>query len=362
MVFRKGGRLSRNVKFMYKGRELDIVDRFTYLGIVFTPGGSFSKTFDALSGQALKAVFRLKSCISKYPCISIKHRLDLFDKLIYPVLSYGSEIWGLSNSLQIERIHLRFCKELLGVRLQTQNNFVYGELGRTSLLCKRSINVIRYWLKIVTMETVKYVKLMYDKLCMHLEENPHFKSWAYNVRQLLQALGFNDVWLSQGVGDINLFLNMFKRRATDNYIQIWQSELRESSRARNYVHVSFIELQPYLCNVNITKYRYALSRLRMSSHMLSIETGRWHKPTATPYNERTCLFCNTLEDEYHFLLECQLYAELREMYIKPYYFKRRNMFKFIELMTSQKAVVNRNLAMYVYKAFELRKTFHMYYE
>ena len=36
MVFRKGGQLRRNMKFMYKGNELEIVRKFTYLGIVFT--------------------------------------------------------------------------------------------------------------------------------------------------------------------------------------------------------------------------------------------------------------------------------------------------------------------------------------
>ena len=49
------------------------------------------------------------------------------------------------------------------------------------------------------------------------------------------------------------------------------------------------------------------------------------------FNERkrtTCLNC--LEDEFHFLLECPLYRELRFFFIKPYYWKRLNMPKFIE--------------------------------
>jgi len=41
-------------------------------------------------------------------------------------------------------MHLQFCKKLLGVRQQTQTNFVYGELGRTSLTIRRVINVIKY--------------------------------------------------------------------------------------------------------------------------------------------------------------------------------------------------------------------------
>jgi hypothetical protein len=143
MIFRKGT-LRKNVIFTYMEKKIEIVQHFTYLGIVFTTGGSFNGTFISLTGQAMKAIFKLKSCFTRFPTMSISHKLDLFDKLIAPVLSYGSEVWGLNkNIIQIERIHLKFCKELLGVRSQTQNNFVYGELGRTPLKNKFYINVIK---------------------------------------------------------------------------------------------------------------------------------------------------------------------------------------------------------------------------
>ena len=222
---------------MYKEKELEITDSFTYLGIVFTCGGIFSKTFDTLAGQALKAIYSLKKCLSRFPTTSIKHTLDIFDKLIYPVLSYGSEVWGLRSTPQLEKVHLHFCKELLGVRIETQNNFVYGELGRTSLLCKRSVGVIRYWLKIVNMESVKYVRIMYNKLYSNLEADSNMKSWVYMVKQLLQNLGFYDVWLSQSVGNVKLFLNVLKTRISDNFIQNWHSELEESNRARTYIRI-----------------------------------------------------------------------------------------------------------------------------
>jgi len=59
-----------------------------------------------------------------------------------PIFNYDSEVWGLLDSLQLERVHIRYCKELLCVRQQTQNNFIYGELGRTTLLSFISYHVI----------------------------------------------------------------------------------------------------------------------------------------------------------------------------------------------------------------------------
>ena len=35
-----------------------------------------------------------------------------------------------------------------------------------------------------------------------------------------------------------------------------------------------------------------------------------------PIDERKCLTCNKLEDEFHFLLECSVYNDLRNQYIK----------------------------------------------
>ena len=91
------------------------------------------ETHETLSGQALKAIFKLKAYVNKFTDFSVSHMLGLFDKLILPILSHGSEVSGFSEADNIERTHLQFCKHLLGVRIQTQNNFVYGELRRVPL-------------------------------------------------------------------------------------------------------------------------------------------------------------------------------------------------------------------------------------
>ena len=50
-----------------------------------------------LAGQALKAIFKLQSNLLKFPEITIQHKLDLFDKLILPILNYGSEVWDTNS-------------------------------------------------------------------------------------------------------------------------------------------------------------------------------------------------------------------------------------------------------------------------
>ena len=149
MVFRKGGLLPQNLRFVYDGQNLEIVSKFMYLGTVFTTGGAFTETFSTLAGQGGKAIiFKINKYLNNFVSVSPRHYLDLFDKLVRPILQYGTEVWGFANAPVIERLHLRFCKRILGVKTSTQNDFVYGELGRTQLRTQRLFNIIKYWFKV----------------------------------------------------------------------------------------------------------------------------------------------------------------------------------------------------------------------
>ena len=81
IVFSKGGILPRNLHFTFNGERLEIVV-FSYLGVVFSSGGSFNITEVTLAGKAQKAIYRLNKYLYNFPSVSVKHRLDLFDKLI----------------------------------------------------------------------------------------------------------------------------------------------------------------------------------------------------------------------------------------------------------------------------------------
>ena len=68
------------------------------------------------------------------------------------------------------------------------------------------------------------------------------------------------------------------------------------------------------------------------------------------------MFCQNrdIEDEYHFVIVCPLYENLRKMYLKPYYYRRPNVFKFTELMKSDKQSIVKNISKFVYYAFKIR--------
>ena len=131
----------------------------------------------------------------------------------------------------------------------------------------------------------------------------------------MSRLGFYNVWLQQGVGNTNAFMSEVRQRLTDNFVQNWNSRLLDSSRASCYRNISLFGHKLYLGCVTVKKFRIALSRLKTSSHRLETEAGCWSRPVRKSIAERLCFLCNTLEDEFHFILECPVYSDFRSQYI-----------------------------------------------
>ena len=127
--------------------NIEIVDSFTYLGMRFHYTGNMTNIVKILNDQALKAYNYLLSIFSRVK-LDVKTKLSLFDSLVTPIIMYGSEIWGIYSTREVDKLHYKFCKYVLGVKPTTSNAAVLGELGRfpLAILCKQ--RAIRYWIKI----------------------------------------------------------------------------------------------------------------------------------------------------------------------------------------------------------------------
>ena len=117
------------------------------------------------------------------------------------------------------------------------------------------------------------------------------------------------------------------------------------------------QIEPYLLCVKLPKHRVALTKLRVSSHHLAIETGRFHKPSALPVQERLCTTCGKIEDEIHFICECKQNVALREELFsdvtrwQPNFQKLPTIEKLVFLMQSHEPVIVNALGSFVYESF-----------
>ena len=129
-------------------------------------------------------------------------------------------------------------------------------------------------------------------------------------------------------------ISQIRQRLLDQYNQTIISSLNESQKLTLYRRFkNESRTEKYIDCIHENKYKISLSRFRLSSHNLMIETGRYN---GMPRDERLCNFCNMrkVEDEYHFLLVCPKYTELRRKYFKHYFCNWPTLNKFDQLMSS----------------------------
>jgi hypothetical protein len=196
--------------------SLNIVNEFKYLGIKFSTSGSFSSTQLAMAEKGMKALFALQKNLQDFTDITYSHTLSLYDKLVVPVFTYGCEVWGFHKADKIERVQIQFFKRLIRARRSTPNNIVLGELGRQPLRNIRLIRIVSYWLKILHSNSDRYINKIYTVL---VEDALNGKvNWVSQLMNLLLTLGLGEAWYYQGVGNIDVFMCVFRQRLTDVFL------------------------------------------------------------------------------------------------------------------------------------------------
>ncbi|KAK3096812.1 hypothetical protein FSP39_003531 [Pinctada imbricata] len=162
LIFEK--RRNRTVRnFFLNEIQIEVVDSYCYLGILFNYNGNFLKARNHLVRQAEKALYSLYTKLRNIS-IPIDLQLKLFDSLIAPIPLYSSEIWGFENKTVIEKIHLKFLKYILKLRLSTPNYMVYGETGREPMEIKIKMQMLSFWSKLLMNGDNKLSGILYQLL------------------------------------------------------------------------------------------------------------------------------------------------------------------------------------------------------
>jgi hypothetical protein len=89
---------------------------YQYLSIFFLPETSvFYLKYICILDYFILWIYKLllkTEDLFRYSYRECRH--ELFDKMVKPILLFGSEIWGFSKTIDcLEKIQLRFCKLLL---------------------------------------------------------------------------------------------------------------------------------------------------------------------------------------------------------------------------------------------------------
>lgn len=344
VIFSRGRDL-KNLHFYIDGNELEIVGEFKYLGIYFSKTGSFLRTKKYLVERGTKAMYEIIKK-SRLFNLSIECQLDLFDKMIMPILLYGCEIWGFTNTVIIERLHLKYCKLILHLKKSTPNFIVYGELGRFPLSVHIKTRIVNFWAGLIIGKQTKYSYLIYKLIyCKFL--NGVNSGWISYLKSIFDECGMSNIWYSQSFSNIDWIVKSIKQKLCDQFIQKWNSDCYNSTKGTSYrlfVRDDF-KMQYFLTSNLSVKNKIILSQFRSNNHKLPIESGRWQN---IPKQNRTCNLCHKdIGDEFHYLMICDVLSGIRKLYVPLYYRKNPNILKFFELFSSKKTSVLNNLCKFI---------------
>lgn len=322
----------RVYEFKLFNEIVQLSDTYTYLGLIFNYTGTFCKGRDKLVEQSQKALYALYQKINNFP-IPIDLQLKLFDALIVPILTYSSEIWGFEKLETVEKIHLQFCKKILGVRSTTPSFMVYGELGRFSLDVHIKMKMVCFWYKLASNENKLSGKMYRLLLNMYNAGNRSFR-WINFIKCIFDDAGMSEIWQVQEHVNVNFIKTSLKQRLQDQFIQQWFVKIDASSRGKYYSNFKTeFGLEPYLLRLKKST-RISICKLRTCNIKLPIETGRWAN-TYVPEENRICYLCmNGLGDEYHYVSECtnDVIINLQNDYIPAYYRTNANRHKFYGML------------------------------
>ncbi len=347
MVFaRSKARLRNTPNFRYGEKILEIVENYTYLGIVFTWNGKFDKARRELAKKATRAMFAIIQKGRKLK-LEIDIMIKLFDTCVVPILLYGSEIWGYESVEILERVHTRFCKILLKCSKFVHNSMIYAELGRYPLYLEINRRMLNFWSRLLLGSNRKFSSVMY-RILWYLNDNErHVSPWINHIQVLLQNTGFNFFWLSQQVPNILYVGSVVKRLLQDQFLQSWCEKIDTNPDfimyrifKNNLVQEKYLSILPEHLRQPLTEFRTGSYRIPVNNRRLEL-----------PRNERKCSYCdrNVLGDEFHFLLECRTFENIRNKYIPAQFVTHPNTLKMKYLLQNEALIFH--VARFIFESF-----------
>ena len=96
---------------------------------------------------------------------------------------------------------------------------------------------------------------------------------------LLNNYGFTYAFENVNILCHKDFIILFKQRVTDSFLQSWYSDIERScvlGQLFRHIKQNF-EMEFYLLGIISRRIRVVLTKLRVSSHNLTIESGRYER-------------------------------------------------------------------------------------
>ena len=244
----------------------------------------------------------------------------MWQSAVTSAILYSCESWLTADTRAVEKQYMSTLNQLLGVKQSTCNDLTLVESGEGHVK-----DVIRD-------KQLKFLRKL-------LAQNDFQGSYIETVFNLAISK-----CSPMGV-QLSALLDMLDSRGpvfTDKGREATRTRIRTSDSTRRKVYCDInrtLSVSPIYFRACVVPEhaRIATSRIRLSSHRLRIETGRWSRVSR---EDRLCN-CGEVQTEEHVLLFCPLTQQLRDLH--PNVLMCTSFGELFELVDSQNA---RNICIY----------------
>lgn len=304
LVFRNGGRLSQQERWVFNGAPIDIVGKYEYLGVLFTPKVSYTQHIQERSKKAKRYMNGIWQRFLSDKSLDIQLKLSIFKSVVRGVQSYSGEVFGYGYKDEIDKLQLYFLKHILRLPQNTPTYAIFLETREepSHLYCRRL-----------------HMKYIFKTLFKYDENRlPHqlsrkviarrifwFKEWCNSESSTL--VRWNDVpmmeerWkycIQAALQNVNI--NEMQR----------SMERKNASQNRFYKHLSSCN-EDYLRLKLKTEYLSLIIKARTDE--LGLNSNRYRE-----IQEQKCTICNSneIENIVHFIGRCPVLSGVRRQYLQ----------------------------------------------
>jgi hypothetical protein len=257
--------------------------------------------------------------------LSIPAGINLWESLVRSILEYGSQIWGDEAWPEGEKVLHDFARRILRSSPSATSSALRGELGLWTLRGYRDLIKLLYFAHILTLPDDRLVKqaFYFSKRRTDLKQN-----WCGRIKKLLTKYELAGLWEDpQKLWNLDghnnneakslaahkrFFQKYFYKLVLKQEEMKWWNEVMKQDKLRTYITFKDqrLRLERYLLTPGYYFGRSLMTDIRIGTNKLEVDFGRRkHKEV----EHRICEQCDlkVIEDEYHFLIHCPLYADLR---------------------------------------------------
>ena len=113
--------------------------------------------------------------------LSVETVVELLEKLVIPILLYGSEIWGYANPKQLQVMLNHTLRRFLRVHKTTPTCMLIGEVGLNEVSQYIENRMLNFWYKIATGEENKITTILYKWLTVLYNQSIYKSPWIYKI-------------------------------------------------------------------------------------------------------------------------------------------------------------------------------------